>query len=66
MDVFIRDIESGYFLSRMDVLTLPCDGEILEINGKKYEVVTSYYEPSLMGMSSDAHIVLVDSKLDEQ
>jgi len=44
-----------------DTFTMPCEGEDLEIDGKHWNVVTSAYEPSLIGLSADTHIVWVVS-----
>ena len=44
-----------------DTFTMPCEGEDLEIDGKHWNVVTSAYEPSLVGFSTDTHVVWVVS-----
>ena len=61
-DIIVKDIETGRALAMVkDTFTMPCEGEDLEIDGKHWHVVTSAYEPSLLGLSTDTHIVWVVS-----
>lgn len=61
-DVIVKDIQTGRVLAMVkDTFTMPCEGEDLEIDGKHWNVVTSAYEPSLIGLSTDTHIVWVVS-----
>lgn len=61
-DIIVKDIETGRALAMVkDTFTMPCEGEDLEIGGKHWNVVTSAYEPSLLGLSTDTHIVWVTS-----
>lgn len=61
-NLIVKDVETGYTLTTVkDTFTIPCDGEILEIDGGHWNVVTSFYEPSLMGLSTDVHVVWVAS-----
>lgn len=61
-NIIIKDVETGNALGAIkDTFTVPCEGEVLQIGGKQWEVVTSFYEPSLRGMSSNVHVVWVAS-----
>ena len=61
-NVIVKDIQTGRVLAMVkDTFTMPCEGEDLEIDGKHWNVVTSAYEPSLVGFSTDTHVVWVVS-----
>ena len=61
-NIIVKDIQTGRALAMVkDTFTMPCEGEDLEIDGKHWNVVTSAYEPSLIGLSADTHIVWVVS-----
>ena len=61
-NVIIKDVETGCAVGAIkDTFTIPCEGEALEIDGKHWIVVTSFYEPSLRGLSTDTHVVWATS-----
>lgn len=61
-DVIVKDVETGHVVGAVkNTFTVPCEGEALEIDSKHWIVVTSFYDPSLRGLSTDTHVVWVTS-----